>query len=348
LPRRITGLDIGGAHLKVAQTDAHGRVTVARQVPCALWQGLDRLERALAEARAGLDPTSRIAVTMTGELADLFPDRAEGVARILAVVTDALPEAEHRVWAGRRGFVAPGEARACTGEVASANWLASASLAARRVGEAVFVDLGSTTTDVLPLTGGAVQAEGLTDRQRLACGELVYTGLTRTPLMALARRAPFGGRWVAVMNEHFATTADVHRVLDRLPEAADQHPAADGGAKTVEASARRLARMVGAGLDDAPMAQWTELARWFARRQERLVEDALLLQLSRGLTPDAAPLVGAGCGAFLVAELAARLGRRCVDFADLIDAGEAARAWVATCAPAVAVALLAAGEESEP
>jgi probable H4MPT-linked C1 transfer pathway protein len=341
LPQRITGLDIGGAHLKVAQAEPDGRVVAALQVPCALWQGLDRLEQALAEAGARLVPTSRVAVTMTGELADLFPDRAEGVACILDVVTMALPEAEHRVWAGRRGFVGPGVARLCTGEVASANWLATATLAARRVGEAVLVDLGSTTTDVLLLAERAVQAEGLTDRQRLASGELVYTGLTRTPLMALARRAPFGGRWVAVMNEHFATTADVYRVLGCLPEAADQHPAADGGAKTVAASARRLARMVGADLKDAGLASWQALAAWLARRQEHLIEDALALQLSRGLVADKAPLIGAGCGRFLVEDLARRLGRPYRDFAALVDATAEALPWVATCAPAVAVALLA-------
>ena len=98
-------------------------------------------------------------------------------------------------------------------EVASANWLASASLAAQRSGEGVFVDIGSTTTDVLVLAGGAVAHEGSTDRERLASGELVYSGLTRTPVMALAGEAPFAGRRVAVMNELFATTADVYRVL---------------------------------------------------------------------------------------------------------------------------------------
>lgn len=344
MPERITGLDIGGAHLKAAQVTPEGRVTACVQVPCALWQGLDRLDTALAEAQRHLAPIGVTAITMTGEVADLFPDRATGVTRLVEATLRHLPHDGHRLWAGRRGFVAPAEAAACSLEIASANWLATASLAAARVGEGILVDLGSTTTDLLLLAEGAVRARGHTDRERLAMGELVYTGLTRTPVMALADRAPFAGRWVPLMNELFATAADVHRVLGQLPEDADQHPAADGGPKSWDGSARRLGRMIGADLAEGGRRDWLGLAGWFARRQLRTVEDALALQASRGLVAADAPLIGAGCGRVLLPELADRLGRPWRDFTELVEAEPAARAWVATCAPAVAVAVLA-GEE---
>ena len=76
-------------------------------------------------------------------------------------------------------------------------------------------------------------------------GELVYTGLVRSFVMAIAERAPFAGRWSPLINENFATMADVHRILGTLPEGADQMATADGRAKTVAASRARLARMVG-------------------------------------------------------------------------------------------------------
>jgi (4-(4-[2-(gamma-L-glutamylamino)ethyl]phenoxymethyl)furan-2-yl)methanamine synthase len=262
------------------------------------------------------------------------------VRLIVEAMAAALPGAEPRVWAGRRGFVGAADAPDLALDVASANWLATGTLVARRVGDALFVDLGSTTTDVLLVAGGEVRALGTTDRERLATGELVYTGLTRTPVMALAPEAPFAGRRVALMNELFATTADVHRVLGWLPEDADQHPAADGGPKTLTGSARRLARMVGADLADGGPADWRRLAGWLAGTQLRRIEDAGALQLSRGLVPESAPLVGAGCGRFLLEPLARDLGRPYRDFADLIEADAGSIAWAATCAPAVAVALL--------
>lgn len=340
----ITGLDIGGAHLKVAQVSPDGRILAAMQIPCALWQGLDRLEQALREATARLPPLRRVAATMTGELADLFPDRATGVARLTEFLAGALPGAELRFWAGQQGFVDPPSVPGVAGSIASANWLASASLVSRHAEHALFVDLGSTTTDILVVADRAVLAQGMTDRDRLASGELVYTGLTRTPVMALAAEAPFAGRRVALMNELFATTADLYRVLGSLPEAADQHAAADNGAKTPVESARRLARMIGADLADGIMADWRRLADWLARCQRRRIEDAVALQLSRGVLSADAPIVGAGCGRFLLEPMARDLDRPYRDLGDLLAAEPAAAAWAATCAPAVAVALLLADE----
>ncbi len=338
--RLVTGLDLGGAHLKAAQVTEAGRVVAALQLPCALWQGLDRLETALEAVRAQLGPPDLVALTMTGELADLFSDRASGVAGLLDVAERHFVEL--RVLAGRTGLVAPAAARARALEVASANWLATALLVADRLPEGIVVDLGSTTTDILPFAGGRVLTEGSTDRERLAAGELVYQGLTRTPVMAIAHTAPIAGRQVPLMNELFATTADVYRLLGRLDEPMDQHPAADGGAKTETGSARRLARMVGADLADVPLPAWRRLAAWLAETQLRRIADALALVLSRDLVADTAPLVGAGCGRHLVRDLADRCGRPYADFASLVDADPAAAGWAATCAPAVATALLGA------
>ena len=58
------------------------------------------------------------------------------------------------------------------------------------------------------------------------------------------------------MNEYFASSADVHRILGDLPEGADKMPTADGREKTVEASRARLARMIGHEADDADAPEW--------------------------------------------------------------------------------------------
>jgi probable H4MPT-linked C1 transfer pathway protein len=337
----VLGLDVGGAHLKAALARG-GRIVAVRQVACRLWEGLDRLGPAFDAALAGLPAPARVALTMTGELVDLFPDRPAGVAELIGAVGRRFPDTPLKIWAGSDGFLAPEQAAQRPAAVASANWLATASLAASRAGNGLMIDIGSTTTDILPLVAGSVRFAGYSDAERLASGELVYQGLTRTPAMAMADRAPLGGRWVPLMNEYFATAADVWRVLGRLDEAHDQHAAADNGPKTAEASARRLARMVGADLGEAGAAHWRDLAAWLARAQLRRIEDGLGLVLSRERLPDKAPLIGAGCGRFLVEGLAAGLGRPYLDLASLIQVEPAAAGMAATCAPAVAVALLLA------
>ncbi len=338
-PELATGWDLGGAHLKAAQTAPGGHLVTVLQVPCRLWLGMDEFARSLSEARRHLRPARRHGVTMTGELADLFADRAEGVTRLSQAMTAAFPGDDVRFYAGDRGFVtAVDDWRA----IASANWHASVRFVAGRFRSALFVDVGSTTTDIVPVDGGQIDAIGYADDERLISEELVYTGVTRTPVMAVADTVPFVGQRQRVMAESFATMADVHRLTGALPEDADQLPAADGRGKTLEDSARRLARMLGRDFQSATMEEWRRLATHLAERQQQILRSAIDRTLSRGLLGGDAPIVGAGVGRFLAFELAQRLRRPYVDFADLVEGEPAAREWAARCAPAAAVAILAA------
>lgn len=337
----VIGWDVGGAHLKAARLDATGRVEEVLQAACPLWQGLDHLHTALDHLHQQLGSAPLHAVTMTGEMADLFPDRAAGVSRIVQAVIGRLPGAAIRFYAGAHGFLDAGGASRQPRAVASANWMASAALVAARQPAALLLDIGSTTTDLIAVRGGRVHAQGTDDATRLVSGELLYTGIVRTPLMALTERVPFAGDWVPLMAEHFATTADLYRILGLLPEGADQHPAADGGAKTVEGSAGRLARMLGHDLGAAPIAEWRRLAAWLVEVQRGRIAAAVARRLSRDILPGDAPVVAAGIGRFLATELANATGRPCLEFSNLIPCDPAAVTRASDCAPAVAVAWLA-------
>jgi probable H4MPT-linked C1 transfer pathway protein len=337
----VVGWDVGGAHLKAARVDASGAVNQVVQLPCPLWQGMDHLHGALDLALAMLPPTQRHAVTMTGEMVDLFPDRAEGVKRLVAAMRERLPHAAVCFYAGAAGFLTGDEAVAAPMQVASANWMASTALVAARVPAALFIDIGSTTTDLIVVRNGRSSARGQDDFGRLVAGELLYTGIARTPLMAVTRVVPFEGDWVPVMAEYFATTADVYRLAGLLPDSADQHPAADGGEKTIVGSARRLARMIGRDLESAPLPDWQRLADWLVRLQLRQIEEACARLLSREDLASDAPLVAAGAGRALALDIAARLDREGLEFAALLPGSGADAGNVSDCAPAVAVAWLA-------
>ena len=336
----VAGWDLGGAHLKVALAEEGQRIAEVVQLPCPLWLGMERLGEAIETARPRLGGARRHAVTMTGELVDLFQSRADGVARLIEAMVRAFPEDEIRVYAGHAGFLPAAEAAPRPDEVASANWHASAGFVAARQDQALFIDVGSTTTDLVPLRGGRVESLGYTDTERLVSEELVYGGVTRTPVMAIADHVPFAGARQGVMAEHFATMADVYRLTGALPEEADQLPAADGADKSLPASRRRLARMLGRDAESAAPADWRRLALYLAERQRQGLMEACARVLSRGLLEEAAPLVGAGVGRFLASEIAARLDRPYVDFSALVAGSAAAKEGAARCAPAAAVALL--------
>ena len=341
--RIVIGWDIGGAHLKAARVK-NGRVEAVVQAATPLWLGLDSLDAAFDALCAKLGRADRHLITMTGELCDAFPSRREGVAGLAAIAANHLAPAALSLYAGRAGFVDLGEAASHAADIASANWRASAAVVALKLRDALFIDIGSTTTDIIPIVAGEVAAVGYSDAERLASGELIYTGMTRSFVMSLASRTPFRGAWTPLMNEHFASSADVHRILGDLPDGADKMATADGREKTVEASRARLARMIGREADEGDDSEWAGLAAWFAEAQIREVTDAALLRLSRSDVAGAAPMVAAGVGEGLAVEAARRLGRRCLGFSSLI----AAPAEASHCAPAVAVALLGANRQALP
>jgi (4-(4-[2-(gamma-L-glutamylamino)ethyl]phenoxymethyl)furan-2-yl)methanamine synthase len=337
----VIGWDLGGAHVKAARLDRGGAVERVMQVPCPVWQGIEHLDQALSDVLRIFGAARVHAVTMTGEMADLFANRPEGVARLVAALHERTPGAVLRCYAGAHGFVGVDELSRAAPYIASANWHASATLVAAAVPDALFVDIGSTTTDLVVVREGVVRSAAGDDAHRLLAGELVYTGVVRTPVMALATHVPFAGEWVPLMAEQFATAADVHRLTGQLPEAGDQQPTADGGPKTVHGSARRLARMVGRDVESAPLPAWQALAAWLARAQARRLEDAWDRLLSREPLAADAPVVVAGVGRFVAAALAATRGRPTVEFGCLLPVHELERDRATDSAPAVAVAWLA-------
>lgn len=345
----VVGWDVGGAHVKACLLN-DGRVFDVAQWACPLWQGLDQLERVLEEVPSHWPATrhAKHAVTMTGEMVDLFANRREGVQRIAECMAQRL--AQHlanppQFFAGLEGWSTVQDASRLWEHIASANWLATARHAAQHVGHGVLVDIGSTTTDFIAFNDGRVLGTSRSDAQRLASGELVYHGVVRTPLCVLARRIRWRDSTLNVMNEFFATSADVYRLTGELNPAHDLHPTADGGAKDTPATQQRLARMVGLDAQDGSAAEWLAFAH--AWRAEQVAE--LAGQLERVLAAHRvsaqAPLVSAGCGDFLVRSLADALGRRCVSYGTQVARVAAAAApdtaaWAQVCAPSVAVATL--------
>jgi (4-(4-[2-(gamma-L-glutamylamino)ethyl]phenoxymethyl)furan-2-yl)methanamine synthase len=334
------GYDVGGAHLKVALV-AHGTLTHVEQIACPLWRGLDQLDSALAQALEITRGADRHAVTMTGELADIFPDRYSGVATLVEKLTIACGP-ETWFWLGARPekFGRDQTAIAHFADVASTNFLATATLAAARARDGLLIDMGSTTTDIIQLADGKPTASGHTDAARLASGELVYTGLTRTPVMAVTQHGVFAGQRQTLARDPFATMADVRRITCDLPADVDQHTTADGRGTSESESLARLARCFGRDVEPGTEAEWAISARMIAEAQIRSIHDGCLQVLSR--QPPRGPLriITAGIGDRVAAEVARRLDLPALSFADLIKAPARWNLAATRCAPAVALALL--------
>lgn len=332
-------LDIGGANLKSA--DGLGSAAVR---PFALWRHPDRLASEVAALLAQSPPASRLALTMTGELADCYAEKAEGVRSILAAVEQAAGDRRVVVYLADGRLVPPRVAADHPHLAAASNWLALADYVHRWVDAlpAVLIDLGSTTADVIPLAAHGPAPVGRTDPERLVSGELVYAGVERTPLCALVATLPWQGAPCPIAAELFAATADAYLLLGDLPEQPDNLDTADGRPRTVAYAHARLARMF--------CADATLLSIAGAQAAAAAVRDAHLALLERALRQVAGRLaqppqtaIISGHGEFLLRQLLERSawpGR-------VISLKEKLGERVSRCAPAHALAVLAA-ERSPP
>ena len=184
------------------------------------------------------------AVTMTAELSQLFRRKRDGVVFVLDAVVAAFPDSDIRVYTTQGDFLTMEDARRQPLACAASNWAAAARAVARIVPDAILVDIGTTTTDVVPLVDGSLCATGWTDPARLASGELLYLGAVRTPVEAIVQRVPFDDGDAGVSAESFALAGDVHVWRGTLIPLMYSAPTPDGRSTSREAIGERLARIV--------------------------------------------------------------------------------------------------------
>jgi len=345
VPFSVLAFDIGGANIKAA--DGLGWV---HSEPFELWRRRAELPAALARIVSSRHP-SRVVATMTGEIADCYASRREGVADIVAAVTSASraaagPECPVGIYLVDGTIVPPENAVQWPLAAAASNWHAVARLAAAvaSTDRAFLIDIGSTTTDIVPLVDQAPAPSGRDDVTRMAAGELVYTGVERTPIAAIVRSLPWRGRRHPVASELFAQSLDAWLLLGGLAEDPDSTTSgsvntADGGPATRVAAQRRLARMLLADPEEVTADEAIAMAAWCADRQSLLVARALRrVAASCGWQPRS--IVLSGHGACLARRALARVGWD----VDLVSLSDTLGSDVSRAAAAHSLALIARGQ----
>jgi probable H4MPT-linked C1 transfer pathway protein len=336
---RVIGWDIGGANVKAAHVLRDKTATTVTTVSRVfeIWKDPAALADVLRAVAVDLPVAEATAVTMTAELSDVFRTKREGVTTILDTVR-AVAQGPLAVFTTDGDFVTDAEARVRPLTVAASNWMATAMLVARHVADALLVDVGTTTTDVVPIRGGRVVAEGRTDPERLLAGELVYTGAVRTNVAAIVPTVPLGDAECPVAAEYFAVSGDAHLLLGDLDPAAYTGSTPDGRAASAPSAAERLARVVCADVEMLTAEEIRAIARAIAAAQVRQITAAILR--AAGGSSARLDVIVTGLGSFLAHRAAAAAGFSSRDLNDVlgVDVG-----WAA---PAAAIAWLLADTQS--
>lgn len=289
------GIDIGGANLKIADGNGY-----AREVPFPLWRQPDQLSQALSEMIDDAPNSKRIATTMTGELADCFETKAEGVKAIVRALQNATGGRPIEVYRCDGQFVVPEQAVERPLLAAASNWHVLASFVTRFIDGPVglLIDIGSTSCDVIPLVHGTPATHGITDPERLASGELVYTGVVRSPICAIVSELPWRGQTCRVAQELFASTQDVYVLRGEIAEDASATDTADGRPRTKANAHARLARTICADTTLFSRDEAIVVANEIREAQVASIAKAVTQVLARQPSPPATIVLG-GQGEFL-------------------------------------------------
>ncbi len=337
--KTVIGIDIGGANLKFAGHD--GR---AWSCSFPMWKQPERVRDEIVQnlrSKCNEATIDALAVTVTGELADCFVDRAEGVEHlvsqaVLAATDVGIDRSQVFVYGVDGNWYGPHAAIREPDRVAAANWHALASYVGQQIlRDGLLVDIGSTTTDIVPIANGGVATDATTDFGRLRERSLVYVGCRRTPVCALVDGLEFRGDWVPVMNEWFATIDDGQLLLGLAGEEPSDCDTADGKPRTRAAAANRLARMIGLDRRHVTTDEATSLARQVVTAARQKIAEAIAIH-DRGQA-----IVLSGHGPGMVGKDLLNPGERSV-----ISLAERWSPKVARCAPSYAVACLLHGELS--
>ncbi len=349
LGTKVVGLDIGGANLKIA--NARGQ---CQSTYFPMWtdhrQLGERLQELLRQfGHATHTDYDRVGVTMTGEMADCFASRRAGVAFILEQLTFAFRELPIEVYTVDGGWLKPQAAKQDPWRVASSNWHALASWIVRGFESAcsnvrLVVDIGSTTVDVIPVNEQGVATTARTDGDRLKLQQLVYTGISRTPIAAIISQLEIKGAPYPLVAERFATSDDAYVALglvDADDPTADgvgysqiNNETADGRSRSVVHARARLARMLGEDAERLTADEIEQLAKQVIAAQAQKVALAIRRNLPQNESIQQPQILISGHGRALATEALKLLNTPvCSIYLDDLVSPAATR-----CAPAVAVA----------
>ena len=343
----VLGLDIGGANTKATFLKTqNGKIkehrTSVEYFP--IWKrGKDQLPNFLGTLRKSLTNSTAldgVGITITAELSDVYLTKKEGINHVLDCVCQVFDDVPLFILGVEAKMLSVEEARMEPLKVASANWAATGWMISQVIKNCIVVDVGSTTTSIIPVINGKIAVEGRTDLEKLQNGELVYSGSLRTNIATIIDDIPIQGMTTRISSELFAQSGDIHLLLNNITENEYTAETCDGRGKTRREAMARLARVVCADIDMLTEQDIMDMAYFVYDRQIEQIAGGLKQVYERIKTPiqEKLMVVITGLGInFLARKAAERSG-----FSEVIDMSELVGAEAAVASPSVGVAFMVA------
>ena len=317
------GLDIGGAHLKACliKNDKILKLSKVELFKTPIWESRNTLVSALKKIakKWAVVEDVQINIAMTAEMTDCFKNRREGVRKILSIINKTFSFEKLKIYStnGLKDFNITFKNYK---EIASSNWHATADTLSKIERNCFLIDIGSTTTDIIPIQfGNILSPTSSTDFSRLQKGELVYLGVCRTSLSSIRSQLLFRSKMTNIMRENFASTADLFRLTKQLNPKYDLYPTFDGKDKTRFATRQRLARLIGLDTDDVTVEEINALAQQIKQIfVSEIIENLKKVRFQYNMSSKT-PIIITGSGKFLAKEIRNQLNCQTKIYSDLFS-----------------------------
>lgn len=291
---KVLGLDVGNAKLKLCLIDSPGNLDQALVVwdslaipftanrPQDFEQGLP-LNLALFSHLNDVLLESLDAIVVCSSQAYSYPVFHLGVTHLAQVLQDMIPDvpiyfvrADGQMTLSSELLQFPPEE--LYGYVLT-NFFGSAYLGSKMIKNGLALDIGTTTTDIIPIVDGQIDPVGLAQpHQYLAFRSehyrLNWLGLTVIPLVSLAERVCLGSRSYQMVGRDYRTEL-VFAVLGQVhPDLMSRH-AYGHLFPEPEDAARRLAQLTGLDAFLHTPEEVIEIAQFFYDRLVTRVSEAI-------------------------------------------------------------------------
>ncbi|MFX0116505.1 MAG: hydantoinase/oxoprolinase family protein [Candidatus Hodarchaeota archaeon] len=338
------GMDIGGANTKyvVLKQDFGGELSTvdSNSFFFPFWEKKTEFPvfiRKLVHSIEKKYKKTEFGITITAELSDAFETKIEGIEFIVKAISKATTRTPH-IYATTGEFLTPASAISNWLKTAASNWHATATIVSHYFPDALLIDIGSTTTDLIRIYQGKPCPQGFTDTERLQTGELIFVGILRTNLATLSNELLIDGVTTQTSTEFFACTGDLMRALGRINPQEYSIPTPDGKSTSLRHCLGRIAKVVCGDINTLNEDQIIDLAKQLLLCIQQRIQWGLDCQSRRKIPWPPKTCVLAGMGwRILGIDIAKALDSQIAYLSDIIGEMEA------EIAPAFSVALLLKG-----
>jgi len=261
---KILTFDIGGANTKKLVYNGEIKKSEIHYFP--IWKKKDKLTSFLFKLKEDAD---LVAITLTAELCDIFSNKEEGVRYLVSRCEEVFDKPYYL--SVEKGLLKANDIEDLR-ELAAANWKATLYYLEEVFEGGILLDVGSTTTDIIPFSKGSKRHEK-TDLERLKKKQLVYTGVLRTPINAIVEEVPYEDGMISISSEFFAITADIYNILGLDIDYSCETP--DGAGKSIAESMTRVARLLCADTDTLDKKVILKICKHVHNKQVEKISKAL-------------------------------------------------------------------------